>query len=82
MKIHDLMMKMGQDMSQMKMAMDSDTDRMFAKSMADHHAMGIKMAQIESQYGNDPATKAMARKIASAQTKERAQLLRLGKTAR
>lgn len=82
MKIHDLMMKMGQDMAQMKMPMDNDTDRMFAKSMADHHGMGIKMAQIEVQYGNDATTKAMARRIIATQSKEKPQLMKLGMRAR
>ena len=81
-QIHDVMMQSAQKMMQMKMPMDNDTDRMFAKSMADHHATGIKMAQIEIRSGNDPATKAMARKILAAQSKEKQQLQKLGTTAR
>ncbi len=82
MKIHELMMQMGQKTMEMKMPMDNDTDRMFAKSMADHHGMGIKMAQIEIRYGNDAATKAMAKRILAAQSKEKPQLERLGMKAR
>lgn len=82
MKIHELMMQMGQNMAQMKMPMDGDTDRMFAKNMAEHHGIGIKMAQIEVQYGNDAATKAMAKKIIATQSKERPQLEKLGMKAK
>lgn len=81
-QVHDVMMQSAQKMMQMKMPMDNDTDRMFAKSMADHHATGIKMAQIEIRSGNDPATKALARKIIAAQSKEKPQLQKLGTTAR
>lgn len=81
-KLHEMMMKSASDMMHMKMPMDNDTDRMFDKSMADHHLMGVQMAQIEIRYGNDPDSKRMASKIIAAQTKERAQLLRLAAKAK
>ncbi len=81
-QIHDLMMQSAKKTMDIKMPMPSDTDRAFAAMMADHHASGIKMAQIEIRQGNDPKAKALAQKILAAQTKERAQLLNLAKTAR
>lgn len=81
-QIHDLMMQSAKKTMDMEMPMPSDTDRMFSAMMADHHASGIKMAQIEIRQGNDPKAKALAQKVLAAQTKERAQLLNLAKTAR
>lgn len=81
-QIHDTMMQSAKKTMEMKMPMPSDTDRAFAAMMADHHASGIKMAQIEIRQGNDPKAKALAQKILAAQTKERTQLLNLAKTAR
>ena len=71
--LHEMMEKSAQKMGNMKMS--GDTDKDFAMAMAEHHADGIKMADIELKYGKAAALKAMARKIKAAQTKERQQLL-------
>lgn len=57
------------------MPMTGDVDRDFSAMMADHHAMGIRMADVELKYGKSAAVKALANKIKTAQTKERTQLM-------
>jgi uncharacterized protein (DUF305 family) len=58
------------------MKMTGDVDRDFAMMMAQHHADGIKMADVEIRHGKNAHLKNMAKKIKAAQTKERADLLK------
>lgn len=81
------MLKAAQDASMKKMMampmpMTGDVDRDFSMMMADHHALGITMAEIELKYGKDARVRAMATKIRAVQMKERMQLLSLAKTAK
>ena len=60
------MMKMMQTMP--KFSGDADVD--FMKQMRGHHQAAIDMAKVELANGKDAETKALARKIISAQEKE------------
>ena len=57
------------------MTMTGDVDRDFSAMMADHHAMGVRMSDVELRYGKSAAVKALASKIKAVQTKERVALL-------
>lgn len=81
-QIHQQMLSSAKRMIESKKAMPSDTDRMFAHMMAEHHKEGILMAQLELKYGNDPKSRALAQKIINAQTKERKQLMALAMKAK
>lgn len=72
--IHDQMMASCKTMMN-HMPMEKDTDRMFAKTMAEHHKSAIDMAAIELKHGNDPTLRAMAKKMAATQKMEIAQLI-------
>ncbi|QCR25341.1 DUF305 domain-containing protein [Pontibacter sp. SGAir0037] len=69
-QIINSMMKM---MNQMEMTCDPDID--FANMMIMHHEMGIKMADLELQYGHEPEALALAEKtkIGNMESKERLQ---------
>ena len=54
----------------MRGVMADDPDVAFACGMIPHHQAAINMAQIELEYGDDPAMKDMAQMIIDAQTKE------------
>ncbi|WP_242929578.1 DUF305 domain-containing protein, partial [Pontibacter vulgaris] len=56
-QIINSMMKM---MNQMEMTCDPDID--FANMMIMHHEMGIKMADLELQYGHEPEALELAEK--------------------
>jgi uncharacterized protein (DUF305 family) len=71
MQMHKIMMT---PMKSMKMT--GNTDRDFSMMMAEHHAMAIKMIDIELKHGGGAPVKALARKMRAAQVKEREQLLR------
>lgn len=73
-QLHAIMMDGAKKMQNMKMM--GEVDRDFAMMMAQHHADGIKMADVEIRHGKNAQLKAMARKIKAAQTKERADLLK------
>lgn len=72
MALHQVMMRpMG------NMTMTGDTDRDFARLMAEHHQGAIDMARIEVERGTNVELKAMAQQMIDDQTKERARLLEL-----
>lgn len=79
MQIHQMMVDMGKQITAMKMPMEKNTDKMFALSMAMHHGDGIKMAKVELKYGKNAALKAIAKKIVSGQSAEKAKLEQLAK---
>lgn len=79
--LHDQMMKSCSQMMK-NMPMEKDTDRMFARMMAEHHKDGIDMARIELRYGDDARVKKIAQNIVKSQTAERATLLALASKAK
>lgn len=79
--IHDQMMSSCKTMMD-HMPMEKDTDRMFAKTMAEHHKSAIDMAAIELKHGNDPILRAMAKTMAAAQKMEIDQLLARARKAK
>lgn len=81
-KIHEIMMRMAKQTMASKVPHQTDTDKTFGLMMADHHQSGVEMAKAELRYGNDPAMKAIARKILSTQTKEIRQLRKLAAKAK
>lgn len=80
--LHDNSMAAAKKTVEGKMPMANDTDKAFGLMMADHHKMGIKMADIELKHGNDSAMKAMAKKIKAVQQKEAKTLESLAKKAK
>ncbi|GGD17831.1 CopM family metallochaperone [Franconibacter pulveris 1160] len=62
------MQKMHSDM--MNAMKESDADKMFARSMLEHHKGAIAMAETELKYGKDPEMKKMAQDIIKAQKAE------------
>lgn len=82
MKMHQMMMDSAKSMTNMHMPMEKNTDKMFALSMAMHHGEGIKMAKVELQYGKNAQLKAIAKKIVSGQSAEKAKLEKIAKTIR
>lgn len=80
--LHEEMMKSAKKTIEGRMPMASDTDKAFGLMMAEHHMSGIKMADIELKHGNDPAMKALAKKIKINQEKEAPQLKKLATKAK
>lgn len=68
------LMKESKSMADMPLTGNTDVD--FAKLMAEHHGMAIKMIDVELSYGRTPGLKALAKKMRAAQVRERAQLQR------
>lgn len=73
-QMHMVMMQPMSDMST-----SGDVDKDFAKMMAAHHEMAIKMAEIEVKSGSNSELKEMAKKMADAQSQERTKLLEFAK---
>jgi uncharacterized protein (DUF305 family) len=67
-EMHEVMMRMNDEMGRMQMTGDPDHD--FAMMMVPHHQTAIDMAKAELRGGSDPTIKAMARKIITAQERE------------
>ena len=80
MQMHQMMMASAKSMMDMKMPMEKNTDKMFALSMAMHHADGIKMAQVELKNGHNAQLKAIAKNIVTGQSAEKAKLERIAKS--
>ena len=80
MKMHQMMMDSAKKMTDMKMPMARSTDKMFALSMAMHHADGIEMAKVELKYGKNAQLKAIAKNIVTSQSAEKAKLEKLAKS--
>jgi len=59
-------------MEHMDAPYSGDVDRDFVTGMLPHHQGAVDMAQVELQYGRDPALKRLARDIIASQTKEQA----------
>lgn len=53
-----------------KMQMSGERDRDFATLMKMHHQQGVELARMELANGKSPESKAMAKNMISAQTKE------------
>lgn len=62
------MEKMERDMANARM--NGNIDQTFAAMMMPHHQGAMDMAQVELQYGKDPALRRLATGIISAQRKE------------
>jgi uncharacterized protein (DUF305 family) len=52
------------------MELSGDTDKDFARAMATHHKMGIKLAMVETEHGKNQELKGMAQKIIDTMTSE------------
>ena len=66
-----MMAGMAKMSSNMKSApMNGDPDHDFVVLMMPHHRGAVNMAQVELQYGKDPAMRKLARDIIAAQKKE------------
>ena len=76
-RLHELMEESSKGMMQLDMS--GNTDKDFAMTMAEHHEVAIKMADIELKHGKVAVLKAMAKKMKAAQIKERAELLKHAK---
>ena len=63
----DAMAKMDQGMN---VPYTGNADRDFVAGMIPHHQGAIDMAQVELQYGTDPALRKLAQQIIAAQRKE------------
>jgi uncharacterized protein (DUF305 family) len=63
----DVMAKMDQAMN---VTYSGNADRDFVAGMIPHHQGAIEMAQVELQYGTDPALRKLAHEIIAAQHKE------------
>lgn len=81
-RIHDIMMKAAKMTVDGKMPMHHDTDRAFGLVMAEQHLVGARLAKAEVDHGNDPAMKAVAKKMMAAHQKEAAQLKALAAKAK
>lgn len=57
-------------MEHMDTPYSGNPDRDFVVGMLPHHQGAIDMAQVELQYGRDPALRKLARDIAASQSKE------------
>ncbi len=64
--------KMQHDMSSAPMTGNPDAD--FVAMMIPHHRGAVEMAQVELQYGKDPAIRELATAIIAAQNKELEQM--------
>lgn len=67
-EMHQVMMRMNDEMGRMQMTGDPDHD--FAMMMIVHHQTAIDMAKVELRGGSDATIKAMARRIITAQERE------------
>jgi len=63
----DAMTRMDQGMN---IPYTGDADRDFVADMIPHHQGAVDMAQVELQYGTDPALQKLAQQIIAAQRKE------------
>jgi uncharacterized protein (DUF305 family) len=61
---------MGRMMADMGQRFSGDVDHDFVAGMIPHHRGAVEMAQVELQYGRDPALKRLARSIIRAQDQE------------
>ena len=66
-----------QEMQQLQAAAGADFDRLWLRMMTTHHEGAVAMSTTELQQGKDPAAKALAQQIITAQNKEIAAMAQL-----